>query len=115
MSGSWPSSTRPRFAGLDVGELHAAVADWATAVLVEDRSGCAHFGVDGDAVTLEQAFVATAIADDLDVGMELCVALNESADCGGEAGGEATCCEDGNFLDGLCFSHVDFVFGLKCC
>jgi hypothetical protein len=72
-----------------VGELDPAVADRAAAELVQDRGLGAGLGVDDEAVAGEQAVVAVPVGDDLDVGGDLVVALDERSDGGGQAGGVA--------------------------
>ena len=83
---------------LDVGELHAAVADRAAAVVVEDLGVFADGGGNGKAVAQQQALVAAAVADDLDGGIDLGVALDERADGAGETRGEAPGGENGDFF-----------------
>src|SRR5690606_3465441 len=82
------------------------VADRAAAVAVEHRGALADLGRDGEALTEEQAFVATEIADDLDLGSDLGVALDEATDGGGKAGGEATGGQEGDLLLLLAHGNV---------
>ena len=54
----------------------------------------------GDLVGIaeQQPFVAAAIADDFNRGIDLGVALDEAANGRAEAGGQTACRENGNFL-----------------
>jgi hypothetical protein len=67
-------------------------------VAVEDRGGGALGGADLVGVAEEEALVAAVVGDDLDVGGDFGVALNEAADGGAEAGGEAAGGEEGDFF-----------------
>ena len=51
-------------------------------MLVEDRCGDAFGGADLVGVTEQKTFVTAVVSDDLDVGCDLGVALDESADGG---------------------------------
>ena len=66
----------------DIGQFDTAVADGAAAVGVE----CAGSGADllghWNAVAQEETFVAAAVADDLDIRIELGIALDETTDGG---------------------------------
>src|SRR5699024_11042028 len=79
-----------------VRELHAAVADRRTTELVEDAGLGATFGVDDDLRPRQQAVVAVLVGDDLDVGGDLGVSLDQAADGGGQAGGEPARGQQGN-------------------
>ena len=72
---------------LGVGELDAGVADRGAAEVAQDARVLAALLVDDDVVAGEQAVVAVLVGDDLDVGGDLGVALDEVADGGGQAGG----------------------------
>lgn len=84
---------------LDVGEFDAAIADGAAAVAVGDADVLADARGDEDAVALEEALIAVAIAEDLDIGGHLGIALDEGGGGSGQAGGEAPGCEDTDSLD----------------
>jgi len=62
----------------NVGELNAAVADWATAVIVQRACVGTDLFSYLNAVAEEEAFVAAAIANDFDVGIQLSVAFDQS-------------------------------------
>ena len=81
---------------LGVGELDAGVADRGAAEVAQDARVLAALLVDDDVVAGEQAVVAVLVGDDLDVGGDLGVALDEVADGGGQAGGEAARGEQGD-------------------
>ena len=85
----------------DVGELHAAVADAASRRCACSTCGAARAtsGVTGDGVALQQALVAVPVADDLDLGRQLGVALDQAADGRGQAGREAAGGEHGDFVN----------------
>jgi hypothetical protein len=78
------------------------------------ENGCffADFGVDGNGFTEQESFVTTCVADDFDFRSHFSVALDQSADCGGEAGGQTARSENGNFLNVLHVSNP-FRIGLK--
>ena len=82
-----------------VRQLDAGVADRRATVAVEDGSVLTRFLVHQHVVAGEQAVVAVLVGDDLDGGINFVVALNESADGGGQARGEATCGQQGNTTD----------------
>jgi len=77
----------PLHAVLHIGELHPAVADRAASVAIQDRRLGAHLRGHPVAVPEEQALVAAAVGDDLDIGRDLRVALDEPAYGGAQAGG----------------------------
>ena len=81
---------------LGVGELDARVADRGAAKVAQDARVLTALLVDNDVVAGEQAVVAVLVGDDLDVGGDLGVALDEVADGGGQAGGEAARGEQGD-------------------
>lgn len=83
---------------LDVGEFDAAVADGGAAELMENRGiGADDIGY-RDRVAEQQAFVAAAVADDFDGGIDLGIAFNEAGDGAVEAGGQASGGKNGNFF-----------------
>ena len=86
-----------------VRELHAAVADRGSPEAVQDAGVLADLGVDDDLVAGEQPVVPVLVGDDLDLGGQLCVALDEPSDSGGQAGREATSREERDATD----RHVD--------
>ena len=81
---------------LGVGELDARVADRGPAEVAQDAGVLAALFVDDDVVAGEQAVVAVLVGDDLDLGSDLRVALNEVADGGGQTGGETASGEQGD-------------------
>ncbi len=81
---------------LRVGQLDAGVADRGAAEAVQDASVLASFFVDDDVVAGEQAVVAVLVGDDLDLGSDLVVALDEATDGGGQTRGEAAGGEQGD-------------------
>jgi len=81
-----------------IGQLHPAVADGAAAVAVQD-AGCGPFSrADLVAFAQQEALVAGTVGDELDIRRELGVALDQPADGGAEAGGQAPGSEEGDFL-----------------
>ena len=58
----------------------------------------ANFRGDFVGVPEEQTFIAAAVGDNFDRGVNFGVALNEAADSGAETGGQTACCEECNFL-----------------
>ena len=86
-----------------IGELDPAVADRAAAEAVQQVGARPHLRRDGKAPAREQAGIATDVADDLDVGRERAVFLDQRADRRGEAGSQAAGGKDGDRA-GLC--HV---------
>jgi len=88
------------FTVLDVGQLDAAVADRAAAVLVENGRIFADLIGDGDGLALQQAFVAADIGDDFGLGGNFGVALDQASNSGGEARGQSAGGEQGNFFNG---------------
>ncbi len=66
---------------------------------MQDGSVLARFLVHQHVVAGKQAVVAVLVGDDLNGGIDFVVALNESADGGGQARGEATCGQQGNTTD----------------
>src|SRR5699024_8631697 len=85
---------------LGVGELHAGVADGGAAVVVQQARLLAHLVVHHELLAGEQPPVAVLVGDDLDIGHQLGVPLDETADGGGQAGGIATGGQEGDALDG---------------
>jgi len=83
---------------LQIGEFHAAVADRAASVTVEDGRLGAHLRGDPVAVPEQQPLVAAAIGDDLYFGGDFRIALDQAPDRGAEAGGEAAGGQQGDFL-----------------
>ena len=81
---------------LGVGELDAGVADRGPAEVAQDAGVLAALVVDDDVVAGEQAVVAVLVGDDLDLGSDLRVALDEVADGGGQTGGETASGEQGD-------------------
>ena len=65
---------------------------------MEDGGGGAFGGADLVGIAEEKAFVAAAVGDDFDVGRDFGIALDEAADGGAEAGGEAASSEEGDFF-----------------
>jgi hypothetical protein len=63
-----------------IGELHAAVADRRAAITMEEGRLLAHVPGDFDAVGKEQALVAGAVGDELDIRCDVTVALDETSD-----------------------------------
>ncbi len=84
----------------DVGQLDATVAAGATAVLVQQVGLGAHIGGHLDVLALEQALVATEIADHLDLGSDLGIAFDQPGYGAGQARGQAAGGE-----------HCDFAYG----
>ena len=60
---------------------------------VESTGSRPDFFSNRNAVAQKQTLVAAAIANDLDIGIKLSVALDQATDGGREAGREATSCE----------------------
>src|SRR5699024_577534 len=85
---------------LRVGELHAGVADGGAAEVVQQTGLRTHLVVHDEELTGEQPPVAVLVGDDLDVGHQLGVPLDEAADGGGQAGGVATGGQECDALDG---------------
>ena len=83
-----------------IGELDAGVADRGTTETLEDLGVLAHSVGDLDEVSLEQALVAVFVGDDLDLGGNLGVALDQTTDRRGQAGRESTGGEESDLLDG---------------
>ena len=83
---------------LAVGELDAAVADRAAAVLVQHVGAGAHLGRDRHARAEQQALVAAQVTDDFDLRSELRVTLDQSADGGRKTRRKAASSQDRNFL-----------------
>jgi hypothetical protein len=88
---------------LHVGQLDAAVLDGAAAVTVEHVRAGANLGRDRHALAEQQPLVAAEVADDLDLGRELRVTLDEPAHGGRQARRQAACGQDRDFL--LSFAH----------
>jgi len=86
-----------------VGELHSAVADGASAVAMKNRSVLTNLGGDLHALAFEETLVATDVANDLHLGGEFAVTLDESANGRGETGGKPASSQEGDFV--LLFSH----------
>lgn len=102
----------PLCAVCDIGQFDAAVADRTAAVFMQGGGVCADFFCNVDVVSQKEALVAAAVANDFNGGIELCIALNQSADCGRKAGGQTTGREDRHFLNGFCFGH-DNSYGFR--
>ena len=73
---------------LEVGQLHAAIADGRAAKAVQHMRPGPNLRCDRVAVAQQQALVASAIADDLDTGVDLTVPFNQPARGGTQAGRE---------------------------
>ncbi len=74
---------------LHVRELHAGVADGGAAERVERGDVLANRRSHFDRLAFKQPLVAGDVADDLDLGICLCVFLDERGYCRGEAWGES--------------------------
>ncbi|MPM74605.1 hypothetical protein SDC9_121593 [bioreactor metagenome] len=72
-----------------VGELDPGVADRGAAVGVQQAGAVADGLGDGEVLTLQETLVPVLVRDDLAVGGDLRVALDEPADGGGQTRGEA--------------------------
>ena len=83
-----------------VGELDAGVADGGAAVVVQQAGLGTHLLVHHDLLAGQEAPVAVLVGDDLDLGHQLVVPLDQAAHGGGEAGGIATGGEQSDALDG---------------
>jgi len=89
---------------LDVGQLDPAVADRRTAEAMQQPGLFADFRGNFVGIAEQQPFVAAAIADDFNAGIDLGIALDKAANGRAEAGGQTTCRENGDFF-GL--THFD--------
>ena len=74
---------------LDIGEFHPAVADGRATVAMQNPGMGADIRRDLIAVAQQQALVASTVADDLDTGIDLAIALDQPANGGTEAWGQA--------------------------
>ena len=83
---------------LHVGQLHAAVADGAAAVLHKRFPILAHRGRHLQAVALQQAHVAVHVADDFHVRRLARVGFNQIANGRAQARGQAAGRQDSNFF-----------------
>src|SRR5690606_18485727 len=79
----------PLHAVIDIGELDPAVADGAAAEVVEDLVPIADGLGEGVGAALQQALIAVEVADELRFRRQEVVGVDESADGGGQAGGDA--------------------------
>ena len=97
-SGSWPSLTRPRLTrSLALVSLTRELPSGDAAVLVQQPGARPDRRGDRQDVAAEQALVAVPVADDLDLGRQFGVALDQPADGGGQAGGETARGEQRDF------------------
>ncbi|MOA07758.1 hypothetical protein D3C78_1274750 [compost metagenome] len=83
-----------------IGELDAAVADRRAAVTVQQMRLFPHVFVDFDAVTQKYALITRAVSDDVDLGRNVAVTLDQAAHGRRETGRKATRGQ-----------HCDFLFG----
>ncbi len=84
----------------DVRQLHATVADRRAAIAMQDMRLFAHLPGDLDLVVHQQSTKAGLVGDDLDLGRDVAVALDQAADGGREAGREAPGGQHRDFLLG---------------
>ena len=84
---------------LRVCELHARVANGRSAVVVQEVRVLAGLIVDDDLFAGEQTPVAVLVGDDLDLGVQLVIALDQAADGGREARGVTARGQESNALD----------------
>ncbi len=84
---------------LHVGELHAAVADGAAAVLHEGLPILAHRGRHRQALALQQAHVAVHVADDFHIRRLARVGFNQITDGGAQARSQAASGQDSDFFN----------------
>ena len=107
---------------LRVRQLDAGVADRRSAEAGEDVGAAARLLADDDVVAGQEAVVSVLVGDDLDVGGDLGVALDEPSHGGGQAGGEtagseqsdATNRHDGTFLKIFFSARGDDAVGHIC-
>ena len=83
-----------------VGQLDAGVANRRTTKALENPDVLANSIGDFEEVSLEQALVAVLVGDDLDLGCHLGVALDQSANRGGQTRRKSTRGEERDLFDG---------------
>ena len=79
-------------------QLHSHTGQELAAEQVQQVRLLADLGRDREVVALEQALVAVAVGDDLDLGSDLGVPLDQVVDRGGQARGEPAGGQEGDFL-----------------
>ena len=83
---------------LDIGELDAAVADGAAAMLGQIQRVFADFRGDLNALALQQPLISVDVTDDFDFRSNPGVFVNQESDCGTKTRGQTAGSKNANFF-----------------